>query len=180
MNVAEITSLSAATAATLIALVFLRAAWHKLRDLEAFTDLVANYRIVPARAVFTASHGLFAAEISVVPGILVPQLQSIGSGLAMALLLAYAAAIASNLIQGRRELHCGCGSSRQRIGWPLVVRNLALAGIAALALPADPLSPALRTLAATSGLVLWIGFLLLEQLLANESRMRWDLREEIQ
>ena len=40
----------AATAALLIAIIFLRAAWHKLRDVESFAALAADYRLLPAWA----------------------------------------------------------------------------------------------------------------------------------
>jgi hypothetical protein len=47
------------------------------------------------------------------------------------LLLAFAAAMAINLARGRSDIDCGCfiGVQKQRISWPLVVRNLVLASL---------------------------------------------------
>jgi len=53
----------------------------------------------------------------------------------------FAAAIGLTVARGRTEIACGCfrGDASRRIGWPLVVRNLILAGLALVAaLPARP------------------------------------------
>jgi len=54
--------------------------------------------------------------------------------LAALLLLLFAAAMAANLLRGRSDIDCGCaiGRLRERIGWPLVTRNLLLAVVALL------------------------------------------------
>ena len=51
------------------------------------------------------------------------------------LLLAFAAAMAINLARGRSDIDCGCfiGVQKQRISWPLVARNLVLAGFGLIA-----------------------------------------------
>lgn len=174
MNEASCYSLAAAAAAVFTALIFVRAAWHKLRDLESFADLLADYRVVPERATGAVSRGVAAAEVAVIAALLVPGLQRIGAALATAMLLLYAAAMTVNIVRGRRQLDCGCGGPPQRLGWSLVVRNLVLTAVAALALHRSPtgLSTGEAAIAVASALPLWIGFLLVEQLLANASRMR--------
>src|SRR3990170_4114641 len=59
----------------------------------------------------------------------------------VALLAAYALAIAINLLRGRTRIDCGClGFGRHdRIAWTMVARNLVLIALAlALLLPASP------------------------------------------
>lgn len=170
----------AATAALLIALIFLRAAWHKLRDLESFAALAADYRLLPAWAVGGAACVLIVLEAGSALALIVPRLEPVGAGIAVAMLLIYAVAMATNILRGRKQIDCGCGGEPQGLGWPLVVRNLLLTAIAVLALgPHEiPRSVGEWALAAAAGLTLWIGFLLAEQLLANASRMVWAIGEK--
>jgi hypothetical protein len=54
------------------------------------------------------------------------------------LLIVYAAALATNLLRGRRQIDCGCGLSgaaggEQPLSWWLVARNVVLASLAGLA-----------------------------------------------
>jgi hypothetical protein len=48
------------------------------------------------------------------------------------LILLYAAAMAVNLLRGRRQIDCGCGGEVHPLSWMLVLRNgvLAAAGLA--------------------------------------------------
>jgi Methylamine utilisation protein MauE len=116
-------------------LLFASSAIHKLRDPAHFFEVLRAYEVLPEGAVrlaplvplaeLTAAAGLFAAATR------------FGAGLAgSALLVAYAAAIAVNLARGRRDLACGCGGpddARPIAPW-MVVRNLMLALLLALAL----------------------------------------------
>jgi hypothetical protein len=171
----------AATAALLIALIFLRAAWHKLRDVESFAALAADYRLVPVWAVGGVARALIVLEAGLALALIMPKLEPVGAGIAVVMLLIYSVAMATNILRGRKQLDCGCGGGEsQGLGWPLVVRNLLLAAIAVLALEPHeiPRSVGEWALAAAAGLTLWIGFLLAEQLLANASRMTWAIGEK--
>ncbi len=118
-----------------IALLFATAAWHKLRSLEAFTEVFAAYRVLPegrARRVAWLIPGLELAIAAALPWEMTRRWALV---VAMGLLVAYAVALGLNLARGRRELDCGCGtigSRRSIAGW-MVWRNLALALIAAIA-----------------------------------------------
>ena len=116
-----------------LALLWLAAASHKLRDPERFRDAITGYQLVPAQAVRAASALVVALELALGLALLLP-----GSGAAPALatgaLLAfYAVAIAVNLMRGRRAIDCGCGARPQPLGEGLVVRNAGLVGVALLA-----------------------------------------------
>jgi hypothetical protein len=116
-----------------LALLWLASAGHKLRDPARFRDALGGYRLVPAGAVRAAAGLIVALELGLGLALLLP-----GSGAApavatAALLACYAAAIAANLLRGRRAIDCGCGARPQPLDEALVARNAALVGLALLA-----------------------------------------------
>jgi hypothetical protein len=119
-----------------LALLWLSAAVHKLRDLPAFGAAVGDYELVPAAATRAAAGALVAAELATGAALLATPTRA-PALLASALLLAlYAAAIGVNLLRGRRHLDCGCAGPAQRrpvSGW-LVARNALVAAVALAAL----------------------------------------------
>jgi hypothetical protein len=128
-----------------LALLFASAAFHKLRDLAHFTEVLRAYRVLPEGAVRLAPL-VPLAELAVAAGLVTPAVR-FGAALAGAALLAlYAAAIAVNLGRGRRDLACGCGGpddARPIAPW-MVARNLTLALLLAVTLLTwreRPLSP---------------------------------------
>jgi hypothetical protein len=129
------------TAAALAgALVFARAAAFKLRDVEAFADALAAYRILPIGLVEPGARALPIAEAACALALLAPPTRMAGETAAAILLIVFALAMGVNLLRGRREIDCGCGdpSRRQPLAWSLVVRDLAFA----TALGACALAPA--------------------------------------
>jgi hypothetical protein len=123
-----------------LALLFVWAASHKLRDREAFRAAFANYALVPQRWLRSLSMLLVGAELSVAVGLCIPAVAAAAACAAAGLLALYAGAIGINLVRGRRDIDCGCAGPmrRQPISAALVLRNAALAGAAlACALPAS-------------------------------------------
>ena len=121
-----------------LALLFLGASWHKLRDLAGFRGALAGYAILPERATGPAAAGLAAAELGVGVGLLLPGSAFASAVAAAALLSIYSGAIALGLLRGRRHIDCGCagpGGGRP-LSEGLVARNALLIAAAALcALP---------------------------------------------
>ena len=111
-----------------LALLFLVAAAHKLRDRAAFRATFAEYRILP-EAISTL---VPLAELAVAVLLLVPAASALGEIGAAALLLLYGAAVGVNLARGRRHIDCGCAGpyARRPIGGGIVVRNALLAASA--------------------------------------------------
>jgi hypothetical protein len=122
---------------TVIALVFLSAAIGKVRHWLAFRGVIANYRLLPDAWILPVSYFLPAAEL-MVGAALLGGLRSPWPQLAGGLLLAlFAAAMAINLLRGRRHIDCGCFQSamKQTLRWALVARNggmILLLGAAAM------------------------------------------------
>jgi len=112
----------------LIALVFLSAALGKIRHRLAFEGVVANYRLLPEIAVPAFALLLPLVEAAIAGALLFapPFWPEAGAAL---LLVVFAAAMAINILRGRRHIDCGCFQSalKQTLNWTLVVRNAGLA-----------------------------------------------------
>ena len=122
----------------LVALIFLTAAWGKLRHRLEFQGVVANYRLLPDPLV--VPFALALPPIEAVVGILLPTglLSPWTEGLAAALLALFAVAMAINIRRGRTDIDCGCfqSSLKQTLNPTLVARNAVL--VAALVLASVP------------------------------------------
>jgi uncharacterized membrane protein YphA (DoxX/SURF4 family) len=121
-----------------LALLFARAAVHKVRDAPAFRSALAGYRLLPGNWAAPAAYALVALEVAVSVGLCLTALTRPAAVAAAGLLLLYAAAIGANLLRGIRDIDCGCtGAAREQpLSIRLVVRNGLLASVAvAVALP---------------------------------------------
>jgi hypothetical protein len=149
--------------------LFSFALYHKVHDWAGFRRALGDYRLVPASLVPIAAVIVTLLEASVVFGRLIV----VGG----ALLLAYAAAIAVNLLRGRDRIDCGCGgvAGRQRLSWWLVGRNVLCAAGAFAASSRASLRDlgwidAFSVIAAVA--VLGALYVATDHLIANEARMR--------
>lgn len=123
-----------------VALLFASAAAHKLRNLERFDEIFSAFGLMPAAVAAVNSRPRISwlvpvLEIMVAAGLAVNACRPYAAALGIALLSAYAAAIAVNLSRGHRDLACGCGGpdDRRPIAAWMVWRNLSIALIAAAA-----------------------------------------------
>ncbi|HDR9472687.1 MauE/DoxX family redox-associated membrane protein [Burkholderia multivorans] len=137
------------------AAVVLLGAVAKLRAPVAFRDALAGYRLLPDALVAPAALAIPLAEALGAAALLFPDTRTAAAIGLIALLLAFAAALAANILRGRTDIDCGCtgfagvravpgadasgapasgdGTSR-RIGWPHVARVLLLVALVATAL----------------------------------------------
>lgn len=151
-----------------VGLVFVQAAFSKLRYRELVPGVVANYRLLPEMLVAPVATALPIVELAV--GLcLMAGGQRLAVMAAIALLMAFAASMAINIVRGRRSIDCGCGRSqlRQPLGWALVVRNVVLAALIAPRLLAAP-QPGLSELAIAlaGGVSLFLLFTLFNAIVA--------------
>ena len=162
--------------AALLAMVFLAGAWQKLRDMAALAMAIEQYRLLPATVAPAAAWSLLALELAAGALMLPLATRELGAMLAAAVLLGVSAAVAINLLRGRRSIDCGCGGpqSGQQLSWGLVLRN-ALLGLAAVVVAA---TPSARALVWLDGLTVIAGALALyglyaaaNQLMANQPRL---------
>lgn len=131
------------TAALLIAGIFLPSAVSKLRAMDEFEGVLADYRLLPETLVRPVARVLPALELAAGLLVLLPPTRPSGGALAAGLLLLFALAMAVNVARGRTEIDCGCflGRQKERIGWPLVARNLVLVALALPLLAAEGAAP---------------------------------------
>lgn len=144
-----------------LALVLAGAAAHKLRDLHAFRVALGDYQLVPWALTGLVAPALVAAEIATAALLVSPLARPAGFAAAAGLLSLYSAAIAVNLVRGRRDLDCGCfgPALRVRLGGGLLARNgvLIAAALAGLAPPAPRALGALD-LATIAGALAFLAF----------------------
>jgi hypothetical protein len=140
------------TIAISLAVLFVSAASHKLRDPARFREVLRNYRLLTEILVPTAAVLLIALELTAVVLLLVVDTRMAGALLSAGMLAIYAVAMAINLLRGRVNLDCGCLGigARQPVRWWMVGRNVALAAIALLTVP--PMMP--RELTALDGVTI--------------------------
>jgi hypothetical protein len=123
-----------------LALLFVWAAVHKLRNLDSFKRAVGGYRLLPEALAPPVALLLPAAELIAAASLL---LFSGWRGMAPAgaLLSIYGGAMAINLLRGNDSIDCGCaGPARtRRVSAGLVIRNAAL--LLAATVTALPVSP---------------------------------------
>ena len=163
------------------ALLFASAAIHKLRDLRRFDEIFAAYGLIPLPASWHLSWGVPMLEALAAVGLLLGPVRKTAASIGIALLLAYAAAIAVNLSRGRRDLACGCGGPDERrpIAVWMVWRNILIASVLGVVmLPSNS-----RSLGATDAVTIGCGavacalvYLCLDRLLGHTSRLSAQLK----
>lgn len=172
-------SILVAIASGLVCLVFLRAALHKWQEREEFTSVVADYRILPGSLTAIVAALLPFLELLAALLLMVPAARTAGSIMSMILLTTYASAMGLNLIRGRDAIDCGCGGRSHGITWLHVFRNLLLSVLASFPLWLESTqhhwtSPGASWIATTAAAcigLLWLMFLLSEQLIGNYSHL---------
>jgi uncharacterized membrane protein YphA (DoxX/SURF4 family) len=165
--------LAALAGRVLLSATFIHAGVQKIRHHALLVGVIGNYRVLPEALAPLASWLLPPLELFLGLALLVP---TSWSGLVAAgLLLLFTAAIITNLVRGRAYIDCGCFQSglRQELGWELVLRNVALLGIAVYA-ACFPVRPTfvVGVLAVLFGLVSYTLYQALHALDANRSALR--------
>lgn len=167
--------------AAFVALILLRAVLHKAADPARFSSILADYDLVPEWALLPLGLAIPSFEVSCALALAWGGSRLVGGYAAGLLLVSYGAAIAVNLLRGRREIDCGCGGTAEALSWSLVVRNAILASMllpAALGFGGSlALSEAITSWAIA--LVAACCWGAAEQLLVNRARMGAVRRETL-
>lgn len=152
-----------------LAAVFAVAAAAKLADRTAFAETLERFRLPPV-----AAPAVPAAELAAALLLLVPGCARVGAAAALVLLALFTAAIAATLRRGEQP-DCGCfgASSRTPVGPGTIVRNGALAAVAAVVLVEGAGAPPRGS---TLWIVLLVGLVvaqtwLVRQLLVRNGRL---------
>ena len=156
-----------------IALLLASAGVQKLRRLAMFTEIFAAYRVVPNALARRLAWLIPSMELGVAAGLVWEPSRRAAIASAVAVLIAYASGVGLNLLRGRRDLDCGCGTARGRrpiASW-MVWRNLFLAAV--LGTAALPWSP--RPWSFTDLLTVMAGLIAGALLYAAVDRMLGDV-----
>lgn len=168
-----------AVSATL-SVILLTSAWQKLRDPSLFQANIENYRLLPEGLTWAAAILLPLWELAAGVSLLFGSTRTVAALLTIGLLLLVTAAVALNLLRGRTEIDCGCGSlgghvGDQTLSWGLTIRNAALA-VAALATLREDSARALfwiDYLSVVGGTLGLLGlYVTANQLMANQPRLQ--------
>ena len=105
---------------------------HKLAAFGVFAATLDDYRLVPRTLVRIVAGLVVCIELIIAFCLIVPATRSAALVASAVLLSIYAAAIAINLVRGRRHIDCGCmgPAGRQTLSGWLIARNLVVALIA--------------------------------------------------
>jgi hypothetical protein len=117
-----------------LAVIFGLGAWGKFRDLEEFTGIVRNYRLLPEFAIRPVAYLMPVLEAMIAVTLLLGTVQPYPAMGAFVLLAIFAVAMGINILRGRRYIDCGCFRTKlkQRLSWWLVVRNGLLMAMSAV------------------------------------------------
>ncbi|WP_322053138.1 MauE/DoxX family redox-associated membrane protein [Paraburkholderia bannensis] len=122
------------------AVVVLLGAFAKWRGLAVFCRALGGYGLLPDLLIAPVAVAIPAAETLGATALLFPVTRIIGAAVLVALLLAFAVALALNIVRGHTDIDCGCSgfgasqaSAPRGIGWPHVARALLLAALVATA-----------------------------------------------
>lgn len=161
-------------AAGTLAVVFVLAMGHKLRNYARFRASLQAYGIVPEFLLRFVGPFIVLLEALAVLCLLLPL--GPGSLLAFAVLGVYSVAMGTNLLRGRKYIDCGCGDLPTPLSGWLLLRNLMLMALAwPYALPAGYAGSAWAwSLVTVVVLVLVVFYLTIEQLLANNGLIELD------
>lgn len=112
-------------AALVLSYVFVLAGLHKCRAPAEFATTLANYKILPDGLNRQAVYLIPVVEIMTGVALLIPATARTAAFSAGMLLCIYIAAIAVNLLRGRRNIDCGCGgpAQKQTISEWMIARN---------------------------------------------------------
>lgn len=123
------------TAQYCVALVMLAGGLHKVADIGRFAEVISAYRIIPGCLERPVVVLLIGIELGIGTALIVPRVREQAAWGAACLLGLYFAAIALNILRGRRQLDCGCSFHGRAAGLSgsHLVRNVLLVLLAVVA-----------------------------------------------
>lgn len=156
--------------------LFMQAAAHKLHTGNAayYQTTLEGYGIKNAIISVVLRYFLGLLELVVALAIVFENTRSQASMIAVILLSCYLIAMTAQLIQGKRDISCGCSgpNAETRIGWPLIIRNAVLIALTLLcSLPGTLFSPSLWFAVIMTSAFLILTYSCVENLIANAQKI---------
>lgn len=160
------------TVMTFLILIFLKASIHKGSDIRRFSGYIANYSSSLTPYSLFLAYLLLAYEGTAVVLSLIPSLSVFGNASLVLLLTVYALAMLTHLRSGKDEIDCGCGGPSIVISIRSIGRNVVLwlLSLSLLFTSYEPATTGIVIVAVIGGLMCWMAYTLIEQLLQNHDR----------
>jgi len=163
-----------------VSVIFLTGGWQKLHDLPLFKANVENYRLLPDGLTWVVAPFLAFWELAAGVLVLFGPTRTVAAELTVGLLLVVTAAVVMNLMRGRTEIDCGCGSlgghvGDQTLSWGLVIRNgvLVVGALLTLGEHAARVLVWIDYLSVAGGTLGLLGlYVIANQLMANQPRLK--------
>jgi uncharacterized membrane protein YphA (DoxX/SURF4 family) len=158
----------ALTARILLAALLLGAGMSKIVKVRDFEEVVRGYELLPQLLVPAFARVLPVAELLAGISLLIDPLAQYGALAGLGLFATFGAAVAINLVRGRRSIACGCfGKHGQQLSWVIVTRNGILGAVAGLVWAGPPTG----TLPETTSSTTWITSALMVVALTGSFRL---------
>jgi hypothetical protein len=174
MRFVELLNLWVAAGTTFLALLFVRSLMHKVSDVERFKGFLANYGVLPSAWLIVGANVLMGVEGLIVVLLITPAFNYLGALMAIGLLMLYASVIGLNVVKGNTRIECGCGGPAMHLSYCLVLRNILIAcmGLPMVLIQNTKLPLIDATVAVACGAVLYLLYIVAEQLLANFNHLQ--------
>lgn len=117
----------------ILVVLFIASALTKIMDVEAFSESLNSYKILPIKLVPLFSYYVPIMEFGLALGFLLPKSAKVMSILTMLVILAFQLALASLLIRGI-DIDCACFGKFETSPTVALVRNFLILGICGLLL----------------------------------------------
>lgn len=156
--------------------LFMQAALHKLHtgNGEYYKKTLEDYGIKNVNMGLGLRYFLGVIELVVALALVFESTRSEATIVAVTLLGSYLLAMTTQLIQGKRDVSCGCSgpNSQIKIGWPLIIRNAVLIAMALIcSLPGTHFSTSLWFAVIMASAFLILTYLCVENLIANAQKI---------
>ncbi|WP_342805105.1 MauE/DoxX family redox-associated membrane protein [Alteromonas sp. M12] len=156
--------------------LFVRAAIHKLQasNREYYKQLFADYGVTKPKLASALSYVLGALELIIAVALIFEATRTNASIIAALLLSIYLTGMAIQLIQGKRDINCGCSgpNSHIKVSWPLILRNAVLVPLVLICtLPTAGFASSLWFAVLMTGAFLILTYSCVENLIANAQKI---------
>lgn len=162
--------------ALLLMWLFISAAIHKLQpgNRQYYQQIMNDYGITHAASALVLRYSLGVIEGGLAIAIVYEPFRPLAAKLSVLLLTVYLAGMLIQLIQGKRDISCGCSGpgSSLKVSWPLIARNAVLALLALCCLaPGTGMPMSLWFAMLMTWAFMVILYLCTENLLANAQKI---------
>ncbi|MDO6694222.1 MauE/DoxX family redox-associated membrane protein [Aliiglaciecola sp. 3_MG-2023] len=156
--------------------LFIRAARHKLQtdNAEYYQQTFADYGVTQTKLASALRYTLGSLELVIAVALIFDGSRTSASIVAALLLSAYLIGMTIQLIQGKRDISCGCSgpNSHIKVSWSLIIRNALLVPLVlTCTMPSAGFASSLWFAVLMTGAFLILTYSCIENLIANAQKI---------